>query len=107
MNITFKKDYCVVSTSVENINNREMRQMNDIKERIAQVLASHKNEKLKNEYLTDDELKMLHAILRVFTKEYSKTQTSAFDDELKAIEKEEMNMEEKIEDEPIIDPYDD
>jgi hypothetical protein len=92
MNI--KSDYGrgIISTDVVGINNCEMRQMCDIKERIAQVLISHKNEKLKNEYLTDDELKMLHAMLRVFTKEYSESQTSAFDDELKAIEEEEKNM---------------
>jgi len=81
----------IISTNVVGINNCEMRQMCDIKERIAQVLISHKDEKLKNEYLTDDELKMLHAILRVFTKEYSESQTSAFDNELKAIEEEEKN----------------
>lgn len=83
MNITNQTQYAVVSTSILDINNKEMRQMHEMKERIKDVLESHKDENKKNEYLTDEELAMIHAILSVFTKDFSSTQTSAFDDFLK------------------------
>ena len=79
--------YAVVATDIKGINNKEMRQMHEMKERIAQVINSHKDEKVKNEYLTDDELMMIHAILHVFTKDFSSSQTSAFDDALKELNK--------------------
>lgn len=93
MELKFKKDYGVVSTSVCDINNREMKQMYDLKNRIKDVLDSHKPEAKEKKYISDDDLKLMRAILRVFTREYSCTQTSAFDDELKAIDEEEKNME--------------
>lgn len=100
MKVEFKKDYCIASTTVSDINNKEMRQMHEMKVRIEQVLNSHKDEKLKNEYLSDDELKMVHAILSVFTKEYSSTQNSAFDDFLAEQEK----QTEKPVDNPVEKP---
>ena len=69
-----------------------MRQMYELKNRICDVLISHKPEAKEKKYISDDDLKLMHAILRVFTCEYSSTQTSAFDDELKAIDEEEKNM---------------
>lgn len=83
MELKFKKDYGVVSTNVLDINNREMRQMFELKNRINDVLDSHKPEAKEKKYISDDDLKLMGAILSVFTKEYSSTQTSAFDDFLK------------------------
>lgn len=76
--------------------------MHEMKERITQVLNSHKDEKVKNDYLTDDELKFMHAILHVFTKEYSQTQTSAFDDFLKEQDKPAEQPQKQEEDETLI-----
>ena len=85
MKIENEKSYAVVSTTICDINNREMRQMYELRERISHVLNTHKDEKLKNEYLTDNELEMAMTILTVFTREWSDTQTSAFDDALKEL----------------------
>lgn len=88
MKIKSEKSYAIVGTTICDINNREMRQMHELKLRVKAVLDSHKDGSEKKEYISDDDLKLMHAILNVFTKEYSDTQTSAFDDELKAMEKE-------------------
>ena len=93
MELKFKKDYGIVSTDVRDINNREMRQMFELKNRISDVLDSHKPEDKEKKYISDDDLQLMRAILRVFTREYAATQTSAFDDELKAINEEEKNSE--------------
>jgi len=75
----------IIGLNVYNINLIEVRQMMGMKERIAHVLNTHRDEKLKNEYLTDEELEMLHAILHVFTREVELETTSAFDDALKEL----------------------
>jgi hypothetical protein len=93
MELKFKKDFGIVSTDVRDINNREMRQMFELKNRINDVLDSHKPEAKEKKYISDDDLQLMRAILRVFTREYASTQTSAFDDELKAINEEEKNAE--------------
>ena len=92
MTIKLNKDYCVSSVDVYDINNKEMRQMYELKNRIADVLNSHLPNAKEKTYISDDDLKLMHAILRVFTKEYATTQTSTFDDELKAIDEEVKNM---------------
>lgn len=92
MEIKLNKDYCVSSVDVCDINNKEMRQMYELKNRIAEVLNSHLPNAKEKKYISDDDLKLMHAILRVFTKEYATTQTSTFDDELKAIDEEVKNM---------------
>lgn len=79
MEIKSNKTYAIASTDIRDINNKEMRQMHELKERIQNVLNSHKDNSEKKEYISDDDLKLMHAILSVFTKEYSSTQTSAFD----------------------------
>jgi len=89
MEIKLNSDFCVMSTDIRNINNREMRQMFELKNRVDDVLNSHKPEAKEKKYISDDDLKLMKAILRVFTREYSSTQTSAFDDELKVIDEEE------------------
>lgn len=83
MEIRPTKSYGIVSTDIRDINNREMRQMHELKNNIKDVLDSHKPDSKEKKYINDDDLKMMHAILSVFTKEYSSTQTSAFDDFLK------------------------
>ena len=86
MEIKSNREYCLASTDVRDINNKEMRQMHELKNRIGEVLNSHLPNAKEKKYINDDDLKLMHAILSVFTKEYSSTQTSAFDDELKAID---------------------
>jgi hypothetical protein len=86
MKIESKQSYAIVSTTIRDINNREMRQMYELKNRINDVLASHKPDSKEKKYISDDDLKLTHAILSVFTKEYESTQTSAFDDFLKEVD---------------------
>ena len=87
MKIKGNKSYGIVSTDVMDINNKEMNQMFELNNRIKNVLDSHKEGSEKKEYVSDDDLKLMSAILSVFTKEYESTQTSAFDDFLKEQEK--------------------
>ena len=93
MEIKSNREYCLASTDVRGINNKEMRQMFELKNRINDVLDSHKPEAKEKKYISDDDLQLMRAILRVFTREYAATQTSAFDDELKAINEEEKSAE--------------
>ena len=87
MKIISNREIALTSTDVRGINNKEMRQMHELNNRIKAVLDSHKEGSEKREYISDDELKLMSAILSVFTKEYSNTQTSAFDDYLKEQDK--------------------
>lgn len=87
MEIRPTKSYGIVSTDIRDINNREMQQMHELKNSIKDVLDSHKPDSKEKKYISDDDLKMMHAILSVFTKEYESTQTSAFDDFLKEQDK--------------------
>ena len=83
MKIKSEKTYAIVGTSILDINNKEMKQMHELNNRIKNVLDSHKEGSEKREYISDDDLKLMHAILSIFTKEYADTQTSAFDEFLK------------------------
>jgi len=112
MKVVMNREYAIASTDVRGINNREMRQMNELKEKIGKILENHKisDEDLKKSkssriYASDDELKLMFAILSVFTKDFEDTQTSAFDDFMKKQDKPVEKQQEKIEDEPMIDPY--
>lgn len=87
MKIISNREYAIASTDVRGINNKEMRQMHELNNRIQDVLGSHKPENKEKKYISDDDLNLMHAILSVFTKEYESTQTSAFDDFLKEQEK--------------------
>ena len=93
MKIKVKNSFAMVGVNAEEINMKELRQMHELKTRIEDVLKSHAPESKEKKYIDDDDLKLMRAILRVFTKEYSSTQTSIFDDELKVIEEEEKNTE--------------
>lgn len=76
----------VTSLDILNLNMVEVRQMVEMKQHIAEVLNSHNDKETKNKYLSDDDLKLLHAMLVVFTKEIELESSSAFTAELKAIE---------------------
>lgn len=80
MEIKLNREFAIASTDVRDINYREMRQMYDLNNRIKDVLDSHKPDSKEKKYISDDELLLMNAILSVFTKEFSDTQTSAFDD---------------------------
>ena len=101
MKIISNCEYAIASTDVRNINNKEMRQMHELKTRIKEVLDSHKKESEKKEYINDEELSMMHAILCVFTKEYSSTQTSAFDDMLKELKDEKKPQSRRLPDDDL------
>ena len=94
MEIKNKKDYAIVSTTISDINNKEMRQMHELNNRINDVLDSHKPDSKEKKYISDDDLKLMHAILSVFTKDYASTQASAFDDFLKKQQPEPQAVEE-------------
>ena len=83
MKIKSEKSYAIVGTTICDINNREMRQMYELKNRINDVLNSHKPEAKEKKYISDDDLNLMRAVLSVFTEEYSDTQTSTFDNFLK------------------------
>lgn len=101
MKINFKKDLAIVTTNICDVNNKEMRQMHELKERINDVLASHKPNSKEKKYISDDDLKLMHAILHVFTKEFAATQESAFDDALKKFsELEKADVDEEKDAEP-------
>jgi hypothetical protein len=87
MKIKSEKSYAIVGTTICDIHNREMRQMHELNNRIKNVLNSHKGGSEKKEYISDDDLTLMHAILSVFTKEWSSLETSAFDDYLKELNK--------------------
>lgn len=87
MKVILNREYALCSTDVRDINNREMRQMHELNTRIIDVLNSHKPEAKEKKYISDDDLKLMHAILGVFTREFKNTQTSAFDEFLKEEDK--------------------
>lgn len=107
MKIESKQSYAIVSTTIHDINNREMRQMYELKNRINDVLDSHKPEAKEKKYISDDDLQLMRAILSVFTKEYESTQTSAFDDFLKEQEKPAEKPQQQSKKTPIRLPDDD
>ena len=107
MKIKGNKSYGIVSTDVIDINNKEMNQMYELKNRIKNILDSHKEGSEKKEYVSDDDLTLMHAILSVFTKEYALTQTSAFDDFLAEQNKPGEQPKQQDEKKPIRLPDDD
>ena len=88
MNIRLKQSYAIVGYNIEDVNLDEMRQMTELKNKINNVLKSHTKDSKEKKYVNDDDLKLMHAILSVFTKDYESTKKSAFDDFLKEHEKE-------------------
>lgn len=105
MKIKGNKSYGIVSTDVMDINNKEMQQMYELKNSIKSVLDSHKPDSKEKKYISDDDLKMMHAILSVFTKEYESTQSSAFDDFLKEQDKPAEQPQKQQTKESVSDPF--
>lgn len=87
MNIKIELSLGMTGVTANDINMKELRQMHELKTRIEDVLKSHAPESKEKKYISDDDLKLMRAILHVFTKEYYATQASAFDDALKELEK--------------------
>lgn len=79
-----------------------MHQMHELKNNIKEVLDSHKPDSKERKYISDNDLKMMHAILSVFTKDFSSTQKSAFDDFLKEQDKPAEQPQEQEENETLI-----
>lgn len=96
MTIKSNESYGVVGYNIEDVNLNEMRQMAELKTRIDDVLISHKSDSKEKKYISDDDLKLMHAILSVFTKEYEPMPSSAFDNFLKQVEEQLKKQEEKI-----------
>ena len=92
-----KENYgeAVVSVDILDINAVEMRQMCELEQRIAEVLFSHINKvdtndnPIKKEYLNDDELRLMRAILYTFTKGHKAIVESAFNNTLKELKEQE------------------
>lgn len=89
MNIKSNKSYGIVGYNIEDVNLNEMRQMAELKDKINDVLKSHAKDSKEKKYVNDDDLKLMSAILSVFTKDYESTKESAFDDYLKELAKQE------------------
>lgn len=89
MNIKSNKSYGIVGYNIEDVNLNEMRQMAELKDKINDVLKSHAKDSKEKKYVNDDDLKLMHAILSMFTKDYESTKGSAFDDYLKEHAKQE------------------
>lgn len=88
----------IVSVDILDINAVEMRQMCELEQRIAEVLFSHINKvdangnAIKPQYLNDDELRMMRAILYTFTKGHQTSMLSAFDTTLKELKEQEPKL---------------
>lgn len=88
MQIRKRTSVGVVGYDITDVNLNEMRQMHELNNRIVDVLNSHKPEAKEKKYVDDADLKLMHAILSVFTKDYEGTIVSAFDEFLKEQQKE-------------------
>lgn len=84
MNIKTITGKAVLATSIEELNGREMRQMYEMRLRIDEVLESHQDGK-KKQYLSDDELRLIHAMLYCFTKHMDISLESSFDKAVKQL----------------------
>ena len=96
--MTTRENYgkAIVSVDVLDINSVEMRQMCELEQRIAEVLFSHINKvdadgnPIKKQYLNDDELRLMRAILYTFTKGHKAMFESAFNNTLKELKEQEL-----------------
>ena len=87
MEIKANEKWGINSFDILGLNVSEFQTLCELKTRIKNVLETHKDEKKKNEYLSDDELKMIHAVLHVFTRDHAFKVTNTFEDALKALNK--------------------
>ena len=96
MKINTKQGYGIVATNIEGINNVEMSQMVEMRQKVKRVLDSHKGNG-KKEYISDSDLTTIFAMLSVFTQgQEDDVNTSAFDDFLKIT-----SIKQEIEDAPF------
>lgn len=85
----------IMSVDILDINAVEMRQMCELEQRIAEVLFTHINKvdangkPMKKQYLSDDELRKMRAILYTFTRDYHSSTESMFDATLKELKEQE------------------
>lgn len=79
MQIRKRTSFGVVGYNIEDVNLNEMRQMSELNKRVVDVLNSHAEGK-ERKYIDDNDLRLVHAILSVFTKDYEGTNVSAFDE---------------------------
>ena len=105
MIIKSKTDWAIVSTDICELNNKEMRQMYELRLRIGEILDNHdaSDEQLKKVgksrmYIGDDDLKLMFAILSVFTKDFASTQCSSFDNFLEELAKKSAAVDEPASD---------
>lgn len=83
----------LVSVDVYDINMTEVKQMLDLNDRICEVLINHMQKDEKRVYISDNDLKLMSAILRVFTKDCAIESSSSFNNELKQMDEEEKQMQ--------------
>lgn len=80
MQIRKRTSVGVVGYDITDVCLNEMRQMHELNNRVVDVLNSHKPEAKEKKYVDDADLKLMHSILSVFTKDYEGTIVSAFDE---------------------------
>lgn len=73
----------VTSYDICNVTTTEIRQMATMRDRVENILNSHRDKDAKKQYLSDDELERIWAILSVLTDNYSGNTDTAFDAFLK------------------------
>lgn len=80
MKVIKNREYCVSSVDVRGINANEMETMVKLNEKIIDVLASHATDSKK--YVSDEDLKLMSAILSVFTEDFKIEMKNSFFDYL-------------------------
>ena len=85
MNFKCERDYVIVSTSICDINNHEMSQMCQMRDKVKKILENHRDEKAKKEYISDKELEKIYAILLTFTGDWE-VEKSKFDEVYKELQ---------------------
>lgn len=78
-----EKAEAVISYDICNVTTTEMRQMATMRDRVETILNSHRDKDTKKQYLSDDELEKIWAILSVLTDNCSGNTNTAFDEFLK------------------------
>lgn len=82
MKIIKNREYCVSSVDVRGINANEMETMVKLNEKIIDVLASHAADSKEKKYVSDEDLKLMSAILSVFTEDFKIEMKNSFFDYL-------------------------
>jgi hypothetical protein len=77
MEVKLKKDFGVVAKSCE-FNMYELAQMEETRREVERILNNHKANDKKTEYISDDTLRMVNAILATIVAEDAPQKTSSF-----------------------------